>query len=47
MSDTDKIYRNLQIHLDKETFGFPAAKNGSDIKLLKPFQFNIIGILNI
>jgi ferredoxin len=35
MSDTDKIYRDLQIHLDQQTFGFPATQNGSDIELLK------------
>ncbi|MFX1574466.1 MAG: ATP-binding protein [Promethearchaeota archaeon] len=35
MSDNDDIYRELQIHLDKQTVGFPATKSGSDIRLLK------------
>jgi len=35
MTQEDKIYRDLQIHLDKETVGFPATESGSDIRLLK------------
>ncbi|MFX0081226.1 MAG: 4Fe-4S binding protein [Candidatus Hodarchaeota archaeon] len=35
MSESEDIYRNLQIHLDKQTVGFPATKSGSDIRLLK------------
>ncbi|MFW9879287.1 MAG: ATP-binding protein [Candidatus Thorarchaeota archaeon] len=35
MSESDDIYRNLQVHLDKQTVGFPATKSGSDIRLLK------------
>ncbi|MFX1453041.1 MAG: ATP-binding protein [Promethearchaeota archaeon] len=35
MSKNDDIYRELQIHLDKQTVGFPATKSGSDIQLLK------------
>jgi hypothetical protein len=35
MSGEDKIYRDLQIHLDKETIGFPKTPSGSDIRLLK------------
>jgi NAD-dependent dihydropyrimidine dehydrogenase PreA subunit len=31
----DKLYRDLQIHLDKQTIGFPATDSGSDIALLK------------
>ena len=35
MSENDELYRDLQIHLDKQTVGFPATKSGSDIRLLK------------
>lgn len=35
MSDTDKLYRNLQEHLDKQTLGFPRTDSGSDIRLLR------------
>jgi len=35
MSQSDDIYRELQVHLDKQTVGFPATKSGSDIRLLK------------
>jgi ferredoxin len=35
MSGEDKIYRDLQIHLDKETIGFPKTPSGSDINVLK------------
>ncbi len=35
MSEVDKIYRDLQIHLDEQTIGFPATESGSDIRLLK------------
>ncbi|MFX1426084.1 MAG: 4Fe-4S binding protein [Promethearchaeota archaeon] len=35
MNEIDEIFRNLQIHLDEQTVGFPAAKSGSDIRLLK------------
>ena len=35
MSTEDKIYRDLQIHLDEQTVGFPATESGSDIRLLK------------
>jgi NAD-dependent dihydropyrimidine dehydrogenase PreA subunit len=31
----DKIYRELQEHLDKMPIGFPRAESGSDIRLLK------------
>lgn len=35
MSVDDKLYRDLQIHLDEQTIGFPATESGSDIRLLK------------
>ncbi len=35
MAREDKIYRRLQKHLDQQVVGFPAAKNGADIRLLK------------
>ncbi|MFX1298305.1 MAG: ATP-binding protein [Promethearchaeota archaeon] len=35
MSESEDIYRELQIHLDKQTVGFPATRSGSDIRLLK------------
>jgi Na+-translocating ferredoxin:NAD+ oxidoreductase subunit B len=35
MEEKDDVYRSLQLHLDKETIGFPATKSGSDIRVLK------------
>ena len=35
MSTEDKLYRDLQIHLDDQTIGFPSTESGSDIRLLK------------
>jgi len=35
MTDTDGIYRDLQIRIDEETVGFPATETGSDTRLLK------------
>ena len=35
MIDPNKLYRDLQIHLDKQTVGFPATPTGSDIEMLK------------
>jgi len=35
MNSEEKIYRDLQIHLDKETIGFPQTPSGSDISVLK------------
>jgi len=35
MEVKDDVYRALQLHLDDQTIGFPAAKSGSDIGLLK------------
>ena len=35
MNSEDKLYRDLQVHLDKQTIGFPETKSGSDIALLK------------
>jgi len=35
MSTEDQLYRDLQLHLDKETIGFPATESGSDIRLLR------------
>jgi electron transport complex protein RnfB len=35
MKSEDKLYRDLQIHLDKETIGFPETPSGSDIRVLR------------
>ncbi|SMC90882.1 4Fe-4S dicluster domain-containing protein [Desulfocicer vacuolatum DSM 3385] len=35
MAAKNRIYRKLQKHLDGQVVGFPAAANGSDIRLLK------------
>jgi len=35
MKSEDRLYRELQRHLDKETIGFPETPSGSDIELLK------------
>ena len=35
MNDTDKIYRDLQKHLDRQAVGFPATKSGAEIRVLK------------
>jgi Na+-translocating ferredoxin:NAD+ oxidoreductase subunit B len=49
MDSDDKIYRNLQVHLDKQTIGFPETKSGSDIDLLKqlftPEQAEVVMLL--
>src|SRR4030042_493160 len=45
----EKIYRDLQMHLDNQTIGFPEARSGSDINLLKqlftPTQAEIVMML--
>jgi Na+-translocating ferredoxin:NAD+ oxidoreductase subunit B len=35
MNSEDRLYRDLQMHLDKQTIGFPETPSGSDIALLK------------
>ena len=35
MNSEDRLYRDLQIHLDKETIGFPETPSGSDLAVLK------------
>lgn len=35
MDSEAKLYRDLQIHLDRQTIGFPETKSGSDIALLR------------
>lgn len=38
MEDTkveERVYRNLQKHLDSKTLGYPATKSGAEIRLLK------------
>ncbi len=35
MEVEDRIYRDLQEHLDRSPSGFPSAKSGADIRLLK------------
>ena len=37
LSQDDKIYRNLQIHLNKMPIGFPSSESGTDIKVLKAY----------
>ena len=37
MNEEDKLYRDLQLHLDEQTIGFPATESGSEIRLLKHF----------
>ena len=37
MIQEDKIYRDLQIHLNNLPIGFPPSENGADIKVLKAF----------
>ena len=35
MSSEDKVYRELQEHLDKQAVGFPATESGVEIRILK------------
>jgi len=35
MENTDKVYSELQQHLDKQAVGFPATKSGVEIRILK------------
>lgn len=35
MNESEKVYRDLQKHLDKQVVGFPATKSGSEIRILK------------
>ncbi len=35
MSDDSGVFRLLQIHLDQQAVGFPAAESGADVRLLK------------
>jgi electron transport complex protein RnfB len=35
MSHEDRIYRELQKHLNRQPVGFPATRSGSDLRLLK------------
>jgi ferredoxin len=37
MDETDRIYLNLQQHLDKQAVGYPATKSGAEIRILKRF----------
>ena len=34
MNTEETLYRDLQIHLDEQTLGFPKTESGSDIRLL-------------
>lgn len=49
MDSNDKVYRDLQMHLDKQTIGFPETQSGSDIDLLRqlftPEQAGIVMLL--
>jgi Na+-translocating ferredoxin:NAD+ oxidoreductase subunit B len=50
MGKNGTLYRNLQIHLDRQTIGFPETKSGSDIDLLKqlftPKQAEVVMLLS-
>jgi Na+-translocating ferredoxin:NAD+ oxidoreductase subunit B len=35
MKEGEKVYRDLQKHLDKQVVGFPATKSGAEIRILK------------
>ncbi len=35
MDSADRVYRDLQQHLDKQAVGFPATKSGAEIRILK------------
>ena len=35
MSSEDKIYRNLQVHLDQQPIGYAATESGAEIRILK------------
>jgi len=35
MDTSDRIYRDLQQHLDRQPVGFPATKSGAEIRILK------------
>lgn len=35
MDTADRIYRDLQRHLDRQAIGFPATKSGAEIRILK------------
>lgn len=37
MEQKERIYRDLQKHLDKQPVGYPATKSGAEIRLLKRF----------
>lgn len=37
MDRTERIYRELQRHLDKQAVGYPATKSGAEIRILKRF----------
>ena len=37
MESTDKVYTDLQKHLDNQAVGFPATESGVEIGLLKEF----------
>jgi ferredoxin len=35
MKESEKVYRDLQKHLDQQAVGFPATKSGAEIRILK------------
>ena len=37
MDEEERIYRDLQQHLDKQAVGYPATKSGAEIRILKRF----------
>jgi ferredoxin len=37
MGQKERIYRDLQQHLDKQAVGYPATKSGAEIRILKRF----------
>jgi electron transport complex protein RnfB len=45
VENTEKVYSDLQKHLDKQAVGFPATKSGVELRILKelfsPEQANL------
>jgi Na+-translocating ferredoxin:NAD+ oxidoreductase subunit B len=35
MDTNERVYRNLQQHLDKQAVGYPATKSGAELRVLK------------
>ena len=37
MPEVDKVYRDLQRHLDKQAVGFPATESGVELRILQDY----------